>query len=375
MKHLFQVILIVAFMWSLLSCSDSNDTGTVTIAPVSNVTYEVGMGEILFKWQNPDIKTLAYTEISYMDSDEKLSRVLVDGKLSEQLIYGFADNNTYEFKFSAYSMTGEVSDPVIVSARPKMPAYNIFNSRIKVTGNFGGVDVSWDNVYDEEFYIQLSYFDPTGKEISEEIAVDGNSEGSRFIPIAGIQQTDLSIITSDIYGHKSVVNRVPYKMKEQGKFDRSVWKVMDFDSQEENDNGYTRRVTDMLDGDPTTFWHTKWNGATAEEQKWPHYATFDLGRKVKITRVEIQNRIDANKANAMLKDIEVQGSNVSAKGPWETFGTHTMPNNKVPQYIILKNPVEFRYVKLVCVNAGPGSDIHYAAVAEFALYGEDLVEE
>lgn len=375
MRHNILVILFISLMCFLLSCSDSTESSTTTIAPVSNVTYEVGIGEILFKWQNPEIKTLAYVEISYADSEGKMSRVLVDGKLSQQLIYGFADNQPYEFKFLTYSTSGKASEPVIVTAQPKMPAYHVFNSRIKVAGNFGGVDVSWDNTYDEEFYIQLSYIDPTGKVISSEIAVDGNSEGSRFIPISGIQQTNLSVITSDIYGHKSAVNSVPYRMKEQGKFDRSVWKVMDFDSQEENDNGYTRRVTDMLDGDPTTFWHTKWNGATADEQKWPHYATFDLGRKVKINKIEIQNRIDANKAHAMLKDIEVQGSNVSAKGPWETFGTHTMPDNKVVQYITLKNPVEYRYVKLVCVNAGPGSDTHYAAVAEFALHGEDLVGE
>ena len=49
----FLMLQAAVFLWS---CDDGSSSGenAAGVAPVSNVTYETGSGEILFKWVNPE---------------------------------------------------------------------------------------------------------------------------------------------------------------------------------------------------------------------------------------------------------------------------------------------------------------------------------
>ena len=161
MKRFLFVLLILQTIAFFPSCADNDDEKVMAVAPVSNITYETGSGEILFKWVNPEGVDITYVEISYEDSEGVLRRVLVEGGETEKLIEGFGDSNLYEFTFVVYNKSGASSSPVSVSvpAQPEEPNLNIFNARLQFTRQNGGLLVSWVNDFDSEFYVQVTYYD------------------------------------------------------------------------------------------------------------------------------------------------------------------------------------------------------------------------
>lgn len=371
MNRILLLILSCMAFSVLWSCSD-DDAGNVSVVkPVSNVTYESGAGNIHLKWTNPDVEKMSYVEIVYKDVAEKKHRILVNGQENEKLIYGFADETVYSFAISVYDEFGNVSSPVMIDAAAKAPAFNSLLSTIVVTDNFGGVDVSWENMTEDIFYINVIYPDVNGLDVSAELDVTEPGIGKQFVEIKGVLKADVSVSVTDIVGNTSVANVYPFKNLEKGKFDRSIWEVPDFSSQEAGGEGPFPQgyAAALLDGVKTTFWHSKWNGATADLKKFPHYVTFDLKRKVTITKVELTQRHN----KVMAKDVEIYGSNESAMGAWTLFQTCTLPQTQGKTAIFtLDVPVQFRYVKMFLKT--PGSDPEFGALAEFALYGEDIVE-
>lgn len=365
-------LFCVLFLLGGLFCTSCNDNNVkdVAVAPVSNIRYEAGNGTLLFYWDNPAMSDLAYTEVSFVNDDGKERKVLTDGTMSQQLVRGFGSGRSYEFKFVTYNTGGVKSEPVSFFANPLEPLMNIFNGKVKITTDFGGVYLDWDNVYDEEFYIDLEYSDINGNNYKEEVLAPGKAVGSKFIAIAsnleGTQTVDISAYICDIYGNESVPRIFKFHKLEAGKFNRSLWKIVDFSSQNSD-----APVSNMLDGKASTIWHSQWQGGTSQ---FPHHASFDLGSKKRIEKAEFQHRQN----NVMAKGMEIWGTNTfdeSAKdqAKWTFCGSYDMDSKILtPQVLVLPNPVEYRFVKIVFTT--PGGNATNASLSEFALYGLDLVE-
>lgn len=363
----FILALLTCCLWA---CNDSAEK-TAEIAPVSNISYEAGNGTLLFHWDKPLSSDLAYTEISYVNDDGKARKVLVDANLTQQLIRGFGSSQSYEFKFVTYSRSGNASEPITFFANPLEPLMNIFNGKVKVTVDFGGVHLSWDNVHDEDFYIDMEYSDINGNEYKEEVLAPANATGSTFIPVGskleGTQTIDIYTYISDLYGNQSAPNVIKFFKLEAGKFDRSLWTVTP--SSEEKD----APATTTLDGLASTFWHSNWTGAGSSFAEG-HYLIFDMQAKKRIEKIELQHR--QNKV--MARGIELYGTNTftgnNDKTQWELCGSFDMDqDNKALQVFDLPNAVEFRYLKVCFTTAGTG-DSTYAGLAEFAAYGQDITE-
>ncbi len=371
MKRISFCIWSFMIFLCFISCNDRN-ANVMDIAPVSNITYDAGNGSILFKWDNPDIKSLAYVEISFKDKVGILHRVLTKGGLSQQLINGFGDSDPYEFKFLAYNTDGKSSEPVMLMAAPREPLLNIFYTTLKVTARLGGVDVNWENNYDTEFYIKVEYTDMNGNYNFTEILAPQKAEGHQFISIGssitGTQTLDVYTSVFDIYGNQSRNSVLKYHKLEAGKLDRTKWSVADYSSQ----ISATYGPATVLDGLTNTYWHSEWGSGT---RTFPHYITFDLGSKKRIEQAEFQHRQDKIMAN----EIELWGNNKSgtaAASEWKYIGCVVMPQESSKaatltlQKVTLPNAVEYRYVKLVFTTPSVLDPLN-AALAEFALYGSD----
>ncbi len=368
MKRILTFILIPILLIGIEACSDDVEKVTA-IAPVSNISYEAGNGTLLFRWDKPLSNDLAYTEISYVNDNGKERKVLVDEKITEQLVRGFGSSKSYEFKFITYNREGVASEPVSFFASPLEPLMNIFNGKVKTTVDFGGIYLSWDNIYDEDFYIDLEYSDINGNDYKEEVLASAKSSGEKFIAVAskleGTQTINVSSYISDTYGNQSAPYIFQFYKLEAGKFDRSLWEVLDFSSQL-NDSQY--KVANVLDCKTSTFWHSKWTG----EYTYPHHATFDLKSKKRIEKAEFQQRQD----NKMTKDIEIWGSNdyTTADGTvWTFCGTCTLENSNDMQLFVLPNPIEYRYIRLILTTPMTTGGTS-GGLAEFALYGQDLAQ-
>ena len=365
-RILLFMVSVVCF--SIISCDDDHKQ-IQEPKPVTGLTYEAGPGNVLLKWAAPETEGVSYIEIVYKSDDETAKKVLVFGQATEKLIYGFANEKLYTFTVTVYMQDGSKSAPQTIQAAPEKPAFIDLQSTIEISNNFGGIDLKWNNLSGDKFYINVQYTTGEGELQDAEIDVLEEGAGKQFVSITGVLNADVNVSVSDIVGNTTAPLVYYFKNLEKGKFDRSIWEIPDFSSQEAV--GEDGKALNLLDGNKTTFWHSKWYDADASLKKFPHYVTFDLKRTVKISKVEITQRHNKIMANKVI----IYGSNNSYSGPWTEMVTITLPQTQGATLVTpLATPVEFRFVKMFLETPG-SQDTQFGALAEFALYGEDIVEE
>ncbi len=130
-----------------------------------------------------------------------------------------------------------------------------------------------------------------------------------------------------------------------------------FVSSQEPDEG---EASYLVDGDPSTFWHTMYSITLA---KYPHWVDVDAGKAKVIKGVSYLARQDGS-LNGCIKDYEIYVSNDNkswgkpvAKGQFEKTAKK--------QTVMFDKPVKARYVRLRALNEQEGQD--YASGAEFTL--------
>lgn len=373
MRSLTRCLTILFLLLSAFACKDDGSGKLSQVASVSNVRYSAAQGALLFQWDNPQQDNLAYVEISYTDKSGNLHRTLVLEGLSEGWVEGIPDNSAYYFRFLVYDKGGNVSEPVEVMASALESTVNLFYGRVKLGVDFSGINVSWENNFDENFYIELTYTDLNGNDYKEEVVVAANSEGKQFVKIGasltGSQSVDVYATIVDENGNESEQKMLKFYKKEAGKLDRSVWKIASYSSQEDSD----APAANILDGNINTIWHTRWRSNKAQ---YPHYVVLDLGTKKRIEKIGLYQR----QSTVMVKGMSVYGNNVSAspadESLWNLCYEFDMSTLKTEQLFEFPDIVEYRYIKLVCTSpAGVGADNACASLAEVYLYGSDVADE
>jgi hypothetical protein len=134
-------------------------------------------------------------------------------------------------------------------------------------------------------------------------------------------------------------------------------KLIDFDSEQRD--GEPSLAANAIDGDPSTFWHTRWSPHHAAP---PHYLVIDIGREVTIQGVNYVPRQDMG--NGRISYCEVFCGN-DPKAWSEPTAKITWRTTKDRQTYGFATPVKARYVKLLIPKAG------LAAVAEFDIITDD----
>ena len=126
---------------------------------------------------------------------------------------------------------------------------------------------------------------------------------------------------------------------------------------DEGDAGY------MVDGDPSTFWHTMYSITLA---KYPHWVDFDAGKQKVIKGFTYLARQDGS-LNGCIKDYEIYVSNDN-KNWGEPVVKGSFEKTAKLQKVMFGKPVKARYVRLRALNEQSGQD--YASGAEFTLVTE-----
>jgi len=114
-----------------------------------------------------------------------------------------------------------------------------------------------------------------------------------------------------------------------------------------------------VDGDPDTFWHTRYSGTVAPP---PHFLVIDFTKTLNVAAVTYTARKDM--ANGHVKDYEIYLCNDA-----ETWGAPaakgSFRRNAAEQTIRLPQPVKARYLKFVALNDQSGQP--FATVAELEV--------
>jgi hypothetical protein len=145
-------------------------------------------------------------------------------------------------------------------------------------------------------------------------------------------------------------------------YSRTGWIVTGFSSQEASGEGPNNgRVIHILDNDPSTFWHSQWQGALPGP---PHWFSFDMGAANELHGVMFLTRQGGNTANRP-KDVNISTSNDGVT--WTTVTNLTLANTGSWQKMAFSSPTApVRHLK-VTINTLYGSQT-YSNLAEFKAY-------
>lgn len=133
-----------------------------------------------------------------------------------------------------------------------------------------------------------------------------------------------------------------------------------FASSQEPDEG---DAAYLVDGDPSTFWHTMYSITLA---KYPHWVDFDAGKQKVIKGFTYLPRQDGS-LNGCIKDYEIYVSNDNKTWGEPILKGHFEKTAKL-QKVMLNKPVKARYFRLRALNEQNGQD--YASGSEFTLITE-----
>ncbi|MDO5469872.1 MAG: glycoside hydrolase family 2 TIM barrel-domain containing protein [Akkermansia sp.] len=123
-------------------------------------------------------------------------------------------------------------------------------------------------------------------------------------------------------------------------------------------SGRTESAWSLIDGRRDTYWHSRWHEPCAE---YPHHVVIDLGTKSELTGISITPRQarTSSRVKKLAFYLSDDGNNWSA----EPATTLTMVDTDDEQTVMLPEPVDTKFIKMVCLEPmSPGEK--YAAVAE-----------
>lgn len=144
------------------------------------------------------------------------------------------------------------------------------------------------------------------------------------------------------------------------KLDKTGWKMLAFSSEETSGEGTNGRAKQIIDGDLTTYWHSKWQGGAAT---YPHTFTIDMADEMIIRGGEIQM---GSNTNRYIQSFNLYGSN-DRKNWTKIYTEENVPVESTYRFM-LDAPVTMRYVRLQ-VTKGRATDGNHVVIYEFDLVG------
>ncbi|TXH20628.1 MAG: hypothetical protein E6Q95_05340 [Chitinophagaceae bacterium] len=145
---------------------------------------------------------------------------------------------------------------------------------------------------------------------------------------------------------------------------RTSWKIVSFSSEEAGGEGpINGRAAVIIDGDPATFWHSRWSSNTANP---PHSIVIDFTKKISFNQFYYAQRSSGGRRIKNLH-IEVSNDNVT----WTTApGSPFLMSNTNFGLITYTFPstVSARYIRIgTKVNADVYDGTNFAAIGEFGI--------
>ncbi|MCK0158034.1 discoidin domain-containing protein [Cellulophaga sp. F20128] len=168
----------------------------------------------------------------------------------------------------------------------------------------GGVMANWENTANDMLTFEFKNVDKQDQEVVTTVTSSESAGTFTFTPMKSEEQ-EVEIMISDIYGNSQSMSYTVTPLAAAGK---GNWTIVDFSTEEAGGegpvNGY---ATAAIDGDTSTFWHSKWTGSGSS---YPHHLTIDMGEEKDIAGFEIFRR-NGNGSGATMHEFWVSSDNVT----------------------------------------------------------------
>lgn len=347
--------LIIAIL--LYSCEKES---SVSLPSIGEVTYEVGYGEVMLKWDFPNNKDVEYISVEFTDDGEdklySYSKHTESGAIVPNL-----EAKEYTFSISSADKNGNKSDSKEITVTPLEPVYEIAAKSLSLKPRIGGVIVEWKNITGKEVQINVEYIDNEGlKKIYT--SVSSEVEVEKYILGVSNEEQVFSFYTSNPknYLQRSETKTAKLKPYSEIKFeDRDRWIIIDYTSY------YNEAQTPqkLLDGDKASFWQTNWSDPSSN---FPHYIELDLIDERIVTSLGFFNRDHANAKDApnnFIVEGSIDGINWNKYGDYDDF-----PTTRGSEILYgLDSAPSIRYIRITFSN--PRNGVKVLALAELYIYG------
>ncbi|MBK3520014.1 beta-galactosidase small subunit-related protein, partial [Carboxylicivirga marina] len=181
-----------------------------------------------------------------------------------------------------------------------------------------------------------------------------------------------------VNGGKAKAYSVPFSMREAGsikawfkgnkdsevsmtfnKIEKIETRVVFVSSEEP---GAGAAATNLVDGDPSTIWHTMYSVTVAQ---FPHWVDFDCGEAKTIKGFTYQPRQSGRHGD--IKDYSIHVS-MDGKNWGEPVHEGQFSKDKKEKRVLFKEPLKARYMRFTGVSSQNGQD--FAGGAEFGILAE-----
>jgi len=145
-------------------------------------------------------------------------------------------------------------------------------------------------------------------------------------------------------------------------YDRTGWEVVDFDSQEAVGEGPNNgRAVFAIDGDTTTYWHTKWKNGKAYP---PHWITIKMDTTHIIHGFYFWPRANEVASGGNPQNIHIDISQDSTT--WKSLGDFVLQNAEGRQNLYLPFGLPARYFKITITQSYTG--VYKTYIAEVGTF-------
>lgn len=206
-KHILFLGLALAFM---TSCNEESvgqyPIDNIAPGPVSNVTTkEVFGGGVTLAYTIPDDPDLMGVMAKYtLDTGKEMS-VMVSGYAREITLEGFASATEHSAILYAIDKSQNLSEAVTVKFTPKRaPIFDVYET-LKVTSDFGGAKLTWQNPEMKDIIVSVSTPITEGSDVLEDVQNFYSSGADGLAAVRGFEAKPVTffVTISDQYGNKT----------------------------------------------------------------------------------------------------------------------------------------------------------------------------
>ncbi len=373
MKKIYPLFLLFLIVF-IHGCSDTEDRLSYAIPPLDNLQVISGDNQIILSWDNPDYPGLSYIEIKYAPVNENDAKIIthnINNTQSSSVSIDIPEGQVvYKFVLTAYSTSGEQSEPQYIKGKPstydRQADMDDILSSIDVESVSNGAKVSWNNANNVDCLIKIEF---TTSNETQTLFFDA----LRTIPTATIELRGPSILvismigTNETEGVNSSFSRdfninphKPYYVP------KKTWSVFAVSTQvAESGNGSAACAIDEN-------YFTQWQATQKGGKDW---IIIDMGAPVVIERFALA-RYWGDSTNSAW-DLTFSAGNNTDPDSWEHVYTYSNQESGIfrqefnrtqdgDQIFMIPEPITARYFKYQTDRMSGSYATHYG---EISIYG------
>jgi hypothetical protein len=258
---------------------------TVPPAPVTDVQVRNTPGGAVLKYQLPDDEDLLYVKAEYSLKEGHQAEVRASQYNDSLVINGFGSEDEREVQIVAVDRSRNESTPVTATVKPMEPPVHTIGKTLRMTPDFGGVHINWENLNRAEISIVLEKQDHNGEYVPVETFYSSVAEGDVAARGMDTISGDFRVYVQDRWENQSASLDKTLTPLFEMKFDRTKFRALSIEGDEPSACGWV--LPNMFDGNTGSGFHTN-----DQSFNCPHAASFDLGVKGKISRIKIWQRLE-----------------------------------------------------------------------------------